>query len=303
MIIKHLVLSGGGPNMIQKLAAIQYLDENSIIKRENIKSIYGTSAGAMIGVLYCMNFDWETINDYIIKRPWYEVFPIKIQNIFDAYTKKGIFDIETIKKCFKPLLSAKDLNLNINLKDFYEFSKIEMHFLTFELNTFHMVDVSYKSHPDLSLIVAIQMTCALPVLISPVLMNDCCYIDGGVECNYPLNFCLENNPDEVDNILGFKNYYIEEIDHNIHNESTLLDFFMNFLFKLLFKINIDSTQPKIPYEIICNTKHMSIEYFKNALKSEDVRKELFQSGIETATLFIEQIEKQFEQNLENDANI
>ena len=177
MTIKHLVLSGGGPSMIQTLGAIQHLERKNIIQRENIQSIYGTSAGAIVGVLYCFQFEWNIINDYILKRPWKEVFSIKVQNILDAYTKKGIFDISTIEKCFKPLLNAKDLDLNINLKDFYEYSKIEMHFFSFEINRFELVDISYKSHPELSLLSAIQMTCALPVFLTPVFTKVDTFID------------------------------------------------------------------------------------------------------------------------------
>ena len=123
MTIKHLVISGGGPVLIQILGAIQHLERNEIVHMNEIESIYGTSAGAIIGILICLKFDWDTINDYIIKRPWHDVFPIKVQNIFDAYTKKGIFDIKTVEKCFKPLLDAKDIPMDINLEDFYKFSK------------------------------------------------------------------------------------------------------------------------------------------------------------------------------------
>ena len=125
MTIKHLVISGGGPIMIQILSAIQELEEKKFLDTKNIESIYGTSAGAIIAVLIALKFDWETINDYIIKRPWQDVFPVKIQNILDAYTKKGIFDFKTIEKCFKPLFDAKDIPLDISLNDFYELSKID----------------------------------------------------------------------------------------------------------------------------------------------------------------------------------
>lgn len=69
MPIKHIVISGGGPVLIHVLGAIQHLEENNFIDLKSIKSIYGTSAGAIVGVLLCMGFDWETIRDYIIKRP------------------------------------------------------------------------------------------------------------------------------------------------------------------------------------------------------------------------------------------
>ena len=118
MTIKHLVISGGGPTMVQALGAIQHLEQNNFVNMNNIESIYGTSAGAIVGILICLKFDWETINDYIIKRPWHDVFPIKVQNIFDAYTKKGVYDVKTIEKCFKPLLDAKDIPMDINFGGF-----------------------------------------------------------------------------------------------------------------------------------------------------------------------------------------
>ena len=100
MPIKHLVISGGGPSMIQILGAIQHLEDKKFICLKNIESIYGTSAGAIVGVLISLGYDWETINDYIIKRPWHDVFKFKIglQPILDAYANKGIFDIKTIEK-------------------------------------------------------------------------------------------------------------------------------------------------------------------------------------------------------------
>jgi predicted acylesterase/phospholipase RssA len=101
---------------------------------DNIESIYGTSAGAIVGILICLKFDWETINDYIIKRPWQDVFPIKVQNILDAYAKKGVYDVKTIEKCFKPLFDAKDISLDINLIDFYNLTNIELHMFSFEVN-------------------------------------------------------------------------------------------------------------------------------------------------------------------------
>jgi predicted acylesterase/phospholipase RssA len=303
MTIKHLVLSGGGPSMIQTLGSLEHLEKNHVILRENIETIYGTSAGAMVGVLYAMNFDWDTINDYIIKRPWKEVFSVKIQNIFDAYTKKGIFNHETIEKCFKPLLNAKDLDLTIDLKDFYEYSKIELHFFAFEINQFHLVDISYKSHPQLSLLTAIQMTCALPVLVSPVCIDDKCFIDGGVQCNYPLKYCLEAHS-EQEEILGFRNQY-ESSERNtaITGESTLLDFIMNFLFKLIFSISRDHLQPTISSEIICNTKFLSIEYFKKTFVEEGSRRELFQQGIEAAELFIGARSSSMKSSLEEEVNL
>ena len=284
MTIKHLVISGGGPVLVHVLGAIQHLEENNYLDRKEIKSIYGTSAGAIVGVLLCLGFDWETIRDYIIKRPWQDVFPVKVQNIFDAYTKKGVFDIKTFEKCFRPLLDAKDINMDINLEDFYKLSNIELHLFAFEINEYKIHDVSYLTYPKLSLLSAIQMSCALPLLVTPVCIEDKCFIDGGFSCNYPLNYCIESGklPDEI---LGFKNKY--DIQKTVINaESTILDFMTTFLFTTISRFNTENEQQEIKNEVICDARYLSIDVLRTAASSVDARRELFNSGIETATKFL-----------------
>jgi predicted acylesterase/phospholipase RssA len=289
-LIKHLVISGGGPTMIQTLGSIQYLEENKFIDINNIETIYGTSAGAIIGILICLKYDWITLHDYIIKRPWKEVFPVNVQNIFDAYTKKGIFDEKTVVKCFKPLFDAKDISLNISLKDFYEYSKIELHMFSFEVNAFKIEDISYLTHPDLSLITAIHMSCALPVLLTPICHTEKCYIDGGVTCNYPLKNCIEKNKN-IEEILGFKNQYDNNNKHQIDSNSTLLDFITSFLFKLVHSISSNNiSQTIITYEVLCDANFMTISSLKSALYSIDEREKLYLNGIESATKFLAKLE-------------
>ena len=283
--IKHLIISGGGPTIIQTLGSLQYLYETEFIKVDNIQSIYATSAGAIIAVLMCLKFEWQTIFDYIIMRPWNEVFPINMSSIVDTYVNKGIFNITTFEKCMKPLFDAKDIACDITLLEFYEYSKVEIHFFTFEINVFELVDVSYKTHPDLSLLTALHMTCALPVIISPVCINGKCYIDGGIMVNYPLNKCCHSEKDEI---LGFKNKYENYNETNvIEPNSTLLDFLLNFVFKLIYNLSTDEKQPSIKNEIVFDCKMMNIANLSEALNSIDHRKQLWESGRETSKLFLE----------------
>ena len=289
MPIKHLVLSGGGPIMIQLLGAIQHLEAKKFIDLKNIESIYGTSAGAIIGVIICLKYDWETINDYIIKRPWQDVFKIKVEKIFESYSKKGIFDLKTIEKCFKPLFDAKDVPMDITLEDFYKYSNIELHFFSFEINEFKIDDISYLTHPKITLLTAIQMTCSLPILITPVCIDDKFYIDGGIVCNYPLKYCIDSGKN-IDEILGFKNQYDTEKKSHINSDSTLLDFIMYFLFKVIYSLNTDNLQPSIKNEFLCNTDKMSFEILKKSLSNIDVRKQIFNNGTDDAICFLSKLE-------------
>jgi predicted acylesterase/phospholipase RssA len=283
--MKHIVISGGGPSMFQYLSIIQYLDENKVIDLQKIESIYGTSAGSIVGVMLCLKYDWETLNDYMIMRPWHELFHIKISDIFEAYKNRGIFNKKVFEKAFKPLLDAKDLSINITLKELYEYSKIELHLFSFEINQFNTEDISYLTHPDLSVIDALMMSSALPILLTPVIIDNKCYMDGGVCANYPLKYCIDSGKNEEE-ILGLTNQYDGQQKNHVDSGSNLLDFVLCFFFKMFSNLASNIVNPKIKYEITCNVKHISLNYLTSTISSMDARKELYQKGTETAKHFI-----------------
>jgi len=295
MTIKHLVISGGGPTFIQMLGAIQHFEQNNIIVLNDVTTIYGTSAGAIVGIMISLKYDWTTLYEYIVKRPWHEVFEINIKCIINAFAKgeKGLFNLNIIEKCFKPLFDAKNISLNITLNDFYKITKIEQHFFTFDINDFKIEDISYKTHPDLTLLLVLQMTCAIPFLFTPVCINNKCYIDGGFVCNYPIKYCIENNNCNPNEILGFKNKYKTADNDNIINDtSTLFEFILNFILKIINSISENTTinNNNQYQEFICDTKELlSYESLKNAFNSENERKILYQNGIDNAEQYIKQI--------------
>lgn len=286
-MIRHLVFAGGGPSLLQTLGALQYTEENNFIQRENIQTIYGTSAGGIVGAIYCLKYDWATIHDYITIRPWHDVFPITIQNIFKSYFKRGLFDNTNIDNCLRPLFEAKDISMNITMSEIYEYSKIELHLFAFEMNDFEIIDISYKTHPELRLLTALQMTCGVPVLFTPVFIEDKCYIDGGVVSNYPLKFCMDAGH-KNEEILGFKNK-CNNNPNKITIDSTLLDYIFVFLFKMIRNMRIDDKQPELINEIICYTEAYSISNIRDVLSSSDTRKKLYENGIEYAKTGIDKI--------------
>jgi predicted acylesterase/phospholipase RssA len=283
-------MSGGGPTMLQTIGALYHLETNNFFKLQDIETIYGTSAGAFVGVGIALKFDWETIIDYMIKRPWHDVFPIKVQNILDAYTKKGIYDHKNIEKCFKPLFDSKDISIDINLLDFYNLTKVELHFFGFEVNEYKIEDISHLTHPNLKVTTAVQMTSAIPILFSPICIDGKCYIDGGTTTNYPLSYCIESGK-HTSEILGIKNKYSKN-KNIINEESTLLQFLLIFLYKAIFSLSTDQIQPEIQYEVICDVSHLNFDILKEAANSSEMRKILFESGVNSGKSFLSKINKQ-----------
>lgn len=294
MTIKHLVISGGGPIGIMYLGAIEYLHDEGFFKMEEIESIYATSIGTMIAVFISLNYDWETLNKYVIERPWNDVFKISAKQIMDAYTNKGIFDIKPIEKTFKPLLEAKDLSLSITLKEFHEYVKKDLYFYAFDLNSYSTIEISHKNYPDLLLVKAIYMSCTIPGIFIPTFLNNMCIIDGAPLANFPINYCLRDH--DKDEILGFNcictNNDGEKGSQNniITEESNILDYILSMSVNSINYITTSVKDEEIPnlFEITTSqSSTMSIDGINNFLNSQEHRKSLFDIGFENAKKFIE----------------
>jgi predicted acylesterase/phospholipase RssA len=283
MTIKHIVIPGGGPFGFQFLGALEKLEKENYWKIENIESIYGTSVGSIIGSFLCLKYDWDTLNKYLIERPWHDSIKINPNHILNFYEKKGIFDKDFFKIIFKPLLEAKDLSINVTLKEFYEFSNIDFHIFTFNLNQFETIELSHNTHPNLKLIDAIHMSSAFPGLFIPFIDNNICYIDGGVKHNYPINYCLKDHPFQ-DEILAIKILY-KTVDGNplkadVRAESSLLDFISVFMNNAMLYIRNTIENKDIENKVICYIDYnlFSFDFFMEVFKKSEMRKQLLDNG-------------------------
>jgi NTE family protein len=290
MTIKHLVLSGGGNTLFKQCGAIQVLEKNKFYDINEIESIYATSAGAIMAILLCLNFDWDTINSYLLDRPWHNVFSVNIKHFLNAYKSCGIYDITFFEIFFKSLFAAKDIKIDITLKEFYEFSKKDIHVYTVEANAFQLEDISHKTHPDLQLITALHMTCSIPLIFSPVFMNDKCYIDGGVINNYPLLYCLKRPNISNDEILGITNIYCDDKENTkILKNINAFDYVYKIILKLILG-NIltieNSNYNEVKYEVLIKYSGLNIKGLYTSLTSSNERRLLFEDGIQSGIEFL-----------------
>lgn len=299
MTIKHLVISGGGSIGLQFLGILEELHVKEFWKLEEIESIYATSVGTLLGTMICLNYDWETINNYIVNRPWHDIFKLSGKQIIEAYYNKGLYDKKIIEIVLKPLLEAKDLSLKITLKEFYEYSNIDLHIFTFELNAFKTVELNHELTPDILLVDAISRSCAIPGVFMPICIENECFIDGGVMANYPLSFCLRDHTVK-EKILGL-NYTIcknePTTDHMENNEpatkktniitkdSSILDFILRFSMNAMNFITNSIPSVQIPHEIVCKIEESPM-FLKESIYSAEKRKELIEKGYTIASISV-----------------
>ena len=296
LMIEHIVINGGGSNGLINYGALKYLNQQRFWEIENIKSIHGTSIGAIIGVLLSLKYDWETLDDYIIKRPWDKEFEIKLEQLILINENKALMNNNMLNIIFEKLLDAKELNININLKEFYDWNKIDIHFYCVELNNFEKVNINYETNPELKLIDAIKMTSAIPIFFPPMIINNKIYVDGGIMCNYPIKDCIEYCDNKIDTILAFKNYSVEEKQIDLSETANFIEFISFFSKKVINFIQLKEDYPNIPFEVKCTIQQNFnyIEWFQ-CFSDKLKRIQLLEQGKQNGMLFY-QYYKQMHEN-------
>lgn len=284
-MIKYLVLSGGGQNFFNYIGIFEHLLNIDYININNIKSIYGTSSGSIIATILCLKYEWKDIMEYITERPWENKLKIGLTDAMKILENNGLYNENIFIEIFKSLLAGRNLSLDVTLKDLFEYSNIELYIYTFELNNFEEIELSYKNFPDLKLLDAVRMSCSIPLLIKPLCINNKCYIDGGISCNYPVNKCIVNESCDLSEILGIKNFNSGTSINEITNNSNIGDYFTVLIKRLMDYIKEDTE--KIPNEVHLYHQGVSLEILIEALLNKEQRIKLINDGIRIAETYIQ----------------
>jgi predicted acylesterase/phospholipase RssA len=280
--VRHIVLSGGGTVGFSSYGLLKETNRLGIWKLENIKTIYATSAGAMIGVIISLGYEWGTLDDYLIKRPWQNVFKMNMYSLIDSFHKRGIFNIKTFEDAFLPLFLGKDISIDITMKEFYELTQIELHFFATEMMEYKYVDMSYITHPDWRVIDVVYCSSALPIIFSPILKDDKCYCDGGLINNYPIEACLEKTNINSDEVMGIRKKCFKIEKASINDSSSLLEYIMIILnhFSKKFMHMNDHDNKCIHNEYIIEAEVTTILNIFSLISNTEERVKLIQLGID-----------------------
>ena len=315
--IKHLVISSGGPAGHMMYSILRTLNLKEIWDINHIETIYGSSIGSFIAIILSLRYDWQVLDDYLIKRPWDKIFvrgsggsaggssnninssgggeseststfagaKSKIENILRFYNNNGLYGLKEFTETLRPVLQGKDMSINITMREFYEKTGIEVHFIATELNKFCVVDFSYKTHPNQSLIEACYMSCCYPFGFTPIYRDGCCYLDGGIINDYPVAECIRDQKCHLSEILGVKMLW-ESKPANISEKSSVLQFVSTFFNQIKSHLFENRFTPAIPNEVVCVSKVFSLQDWMNWIKDENYRRELVLRGETFANVFL-----------------
>lgn len=167
-----LCLSGGGARGAAHIGVIQALAEQGI----HPSMVSGTSAGALIGALYCAGMEMEEMMAFTRQGSLIKTLKFGIPD-------RGIGNLAFLRKLLKKNLSQRS------------FEELEKKLFVTATNLMSGKPESFSSG---ELIEPILASCAIPLVFSPIEFNDNIYVDGGTMDNFPVDPLLE----EMDYIIG-----------------------------------------------------------------------------------------------------
>ena len=259
---------------------------------KNIKSIYGTSIGALVGLIISLDYEWNILDDYLIKRPWNKVFKLTLDNFLNCFSEKGLLGKEVIYSLIGPLFKAKELDINITFGELYNYTGIELHMYTANINNhvIELVDLSHSTHKDLPVCNGLCMSMSYPFVFKPVIIDNICYIDGGIVNNFPLNKCLEQQKCTEDDVIAFKNNS-EKNDESVNEESSMADYVYILIKKIQRMLECNHKEKyKSKYIVNCFAGNiMNLNNLMNAVTNEDSRCRLIKEGDDLARIFYNDI--------------
>lgn len=167
-----LALSGGGSKGFAHIGVFKLLEECGI--KPDI--IAGTSAGALMGVLFADGYSAGEIKELFTGREFSEFAELQIP-------KAGLFDSKRFRYFLKRHLRAKT----------FEDLQIPMVVMATDLDNGESHE--FRTGPIVEVVTA---SCSVPIIFNPVVIKGIHYVDGGLFHNFPVSI-IRN---ECDKIIG-----------------------------------------------------------------------------------------------------
>ena len=187
-----LVLSGGGIRGIAHLGVLQALTEAGI----RFDMVSGTSAGSIVGSLYCQGIEPYEIMQTFLKTKLYKF-------LRPAFRTPGLLSLDHTRSLFLEYLPH----------DSFEELKIPMIIAVTDFSEGKLVYLSSGK-----LIQAILASSSIPGVFKPIIIEGKMYLDGGILNNFP----IEPIRKECDFIIGSSCNHLPAVE-TIFNTRKLIE--------------------------------------------------------------------------------
>lgn len=218
-----LVLSGGHIKGIYMLGSLHYLQIMGYL--DNISIYCGTSVGSLISYFLILGYTPANILMYLSCNK----IEHENMNLLSLIKKIGLYNFNIINTHLE-ILTLNKLQFIPTLKQLYDITKKKLICVTYNQTIQKTLYISHETHPNLSVLIALQMSSNMPFVFEEFTYNGNVYVDGGITDNFAIKH-MDQLLDLNHNILGI------EIDFsntkNIDENKSDLSNFLSNLFSIL----------------------------------------------------------------------
>lgn len=211
-----LVISGGAVKGLLSLGALQSLYERGVL--DNITNYVGTSVGSILSLLLSLGYTPMDILpaacDDAITSDFKNVDLGLLVDNFGAFEPHNLY--ETIIRLILDKCESVP-----TFEEHFEQTGMELTMCTYNLTEKKVEYLNRHSHPGMTVMNAIKLSCNIPFLFPRLEYQGCFYIDGGVGDDFPVSYA----DDGVNTIIGLHTPYRDKIrqQKDIHFTDYLYD--------------------------------------------------------------------------------
>ena len=255
---EHLVLSGGGIYGIHMLKTLHCI-ENKIgfkLSMMKLKSISTASVGSLLGCAILLGYEMrELLDKIIINLDPKLCINFNLETIISDF---GFCSQEYIEKHIKNMIDLKYPNRSETLTFRDLFEETQCTFYVSVTNLTHQKSElwSHITHPDVTILKALKISCCIPFVFIPIFHNDEIYIDGGILNNFPHDKVMEHR----DKTLGITPY--NECS-NVNNVNNLEDY-SSIILRLIYD------RWSIFHTSLCNCNTSNTIFIKETVNPTDM---------------------------------
>jgi NTE family protein len=221
-----LVLSGGSVHAIAVLGALQYAEDNYLLKK--VTKFIGTSAGAMSAYLLAIGYTPIEIMVFLCTKHVLE--RMKNFNIVAMMNGNGATSFSHIHEQLEKMTIEK-LGKLITLGDLYNIYGKELICVTHNLTSDKLEVLNYETYPDMPCLIALRMSANLPFIFDHFKYLGSFYIDGGISNNFPIDIAEKKGS----KILGL---CITNMNRNFREDKNNMVEYMYQLISIPIKQNV-----------------------------------------------------------------
>ena len=284
---QHLVFSSGGIYLVKMYGMIRACIQNRHLSISKIKSIYGTSAGAIIGAIVSMSasvlIDWDWMDHYFYNRDMMQICRVNywsMSTLTTIYKSYGIYDKKFIASLIGPIFFHHQIQLDeITLEKFDLLTGIRFTCMATRYDTLESIELSAETHPTMTLLDALYATSCVPFIHRPYKWipsegEAVWYIDGGIRATYPFEACTKKYPTDI--IFGVCVYQLPQTETSDCLPDTLLDYAIVLIRRLVFATQ-HHIQHSTSHQFFLATGNISV---MDAVKCMDARRRMIDNGSE-----------------------